>query len=87
MQTKERRYAPRITVELPLELVEWLQALPYGTKRPLFTAIVEDIKKACDKLGPDGKPLKYVILTSLIERHLRFGDISTMTKEMSDGTT
>lgn len=87
MLTRERKYAPRITVELPEELVVWLQALPYGTKRPLFTAIVEDIKKACEKLDINGKPLKYAVLTSLIEKHLKYSDISSILKEANDGTT
>lgn len=79
-----KQWYPRLNVELPEEQVRWLQALPYGVKKHLFSSLVGELIEACNQTGPDGKPLKYAIISNLIGKRISLLDVSPTIRRTID---
>lgn len=61
----------RLTVGVRPDQADWLQALPYGLKQPLFQALIDDLMEACSIKHPDGTSAKYDIIGAYVNRTLR----------------
>lgn len=55
----------RLTIELTTEQVRFFHNLPYGSRKPLMQAVVDDLIEAC-------KEKKFEVIGAIIARRLQF---------------
>ena len=53
----------RLTIELTTEQVRFFKSLPYGSRKPLLQAVVDDLIAAC-------KDKKYEVIGAIVARRL-----------------